>query len=1079
MKLEIWPLPFWSHVVIQIIGFLIIILPQSLAFDSPLYLVPLLVLEVAIFIPILYKRWKWIFYLGWELQFFLLLLFLVVFNYKGTFLVSDPHTRSIGFVAGFLIFLQILILAGFIFREKAVKPILITLSSSTALIVILLVGFVFNEGRYAFTENDPVEFITGTDFKPFYFPDSTREYKAITVYNPYDFELYYPDDSIYVKPLQNSTYVFTMINTGGNKDIFDISVSCPESVKCYLENASLLIERNEKIDVKINVSTEETGEFTSQISIISNSSGDIETIELNIISIDDAFSFSPMFHKEIATNIEGSLARIDYSLHNHADHSREFKMKVESPDGFQPYVGGNDSISWNFISSEAELEVGPNDTMEFQITPKLLQSKPGIYSINISVWPTEEPEKTLNGRIEFVFYRYTFIRIEDNLRGVDSEVVFPIEITDGSELTYEIENKDPDWKVELFDDNSIYITDSGEADINRSDVQGNLSLRVTYLGSGNIGDELEVFISVTGGGFSPSFGILSFIAGSAFTTLIAVAIAIPFGLSCAIFLAEYSPGWMRKILRPLLELLAGIPSVIYGLWGLLVFAPFLYEHIYPIFFDTLGPLSPLFEDREGSGRVLLTAGIVLAIMILPIIVTLSEDSIRAVSRELREGSIALGTTKWQSIRGVVLKKARSGIIASAILGTGRAIGETMAVLMIMRYTTSIPESLFDGTTTITGVMAAMFGDAWPFELSKHAIFGMGCVLFTVVFVLNTIVFYLYRGKNKEGSIFIRVTEKILKKLKIKLPKRGKKVSLKNMKTGLSPSQILRRVKFRNSKLLMASEYTMRSVFIFYIFIAVAILFLILFNVVVNGASAMKLSYLTEEEIGLGEGGFKNALVGSLYLVGISLAVSVPLSIGAAIYINEYAKENNLFNRAILFASDTLASTPSIVFGIFGFAIFVMFFKFKFTLMAGGLTLGVMVIPLLLRSSIEALKAVPKEQRDASLALGASKWKTILQVVLPSASGGILSGVILSIGRAIGETAAVIFTAGYSTHVARTIMSPSASMPNLLFQYYELSLTYPKLEDQLYAAALVLILVVLALNSIARFFQWRSGRMMRS
>jgi phosphate transport system permease protein len=177
----------------------------------------------------------------------------------------------------------------------------------------------------------------------------------------------------------------------------------------------------------------------------------------------------------------------------------------------------------------------------------------------------------------------------------------------------------------------------------------------------------------------------------------------------------------------------------------------------------------------------------------------------------------------------------------------------------------------------------------------------------------------------------------------------------------------------------------------------------------------------------------------------------------------------------MFASDTLASTPSIVFGAFGFMLFVLYLKFGFSLLAGGLTLGIMIIPLLLRSSIEALKSIPKDYREASLALGASKWQTVRNAVLPPATPMISSGVIISIGRAIGETAAILFTAGYTAHIATGLMEPAASMPNMIFIYYDLSTKFPILQEKVYSAAFVLILMILALNALARAISRKASR----
>jgi len=559
--------------------------------------------------------------------------------------------------------------------------------------------------------------------------------------------------------------------------------------------------------------------------------------------------------------------------------------------------------------------------------------------------------------------------------------------------------------------------------------------------------------------------------------LIALFFAVPVGLSSAIFLAEYCPKRIHDILRPLFELLAGIPSIIYGLWGYFTFGPFL-EKTFQTWIDaTLGRIIPFLAEPASAplnGATAFTAGLVLGIMILPIIITLSEDSIRSVSNSLKEGSIALGTTKWQTIKNVVLRKARSGILSSIILAMGRAIGETMAVLMILKVVTSHPESIFDKVGSMTGIIAGTFGWSFDLDRSRHAIFGIALVLFAIVFVLNVIV-YRVQNKPKKRSAFASWVEKVLSLFGNSF---RRPMNIKDLKRAKSKID----VKGSMSRPINAhvTEFAIRVLFILASVLVAVVLFYVLGNVLTTGISHFKFSYLTEREIagGLQGGGFANAMLGSVLLTLVALVISVPFSLGAGIYAQQYAKGSNIIARIILFASDTLASTPSIVFGAFGFIFFVIELQFRVSMIAAALTLAIMVIPFLLRATIEALKAIPRELSDASLAMGASKWQTIWNVILPPAVGGITSGVILAIGRAIGETAAIIFTAGYAFGYADTIMAPVATMPTMIFNYYDQSSLNPDLGHKVYSAAFVLISIVLILNSIARFFQWRSNRMMK-
>ena len=215
-----------------------------------------------------------------------------------------------------------------------------------------------------------------------------------------------------------------------------------------------------------------------------------------------------------------------------------------------------------------------------------------------------------------------------------------------------------------------------------------------------------------------SFGLLPMIVGSLAVTAGALCISIPFGLACAIFLTEFSPKGVRKIVKPMLELLAGIPSVVYGFIGVVILVPFIRE--------TLG----------GPGLSVLAASIVLGIMVLPTIISISIDSLEAVPRAYREGSIALGATRWQTTRMVMIPAAKSGIIASIILGMGRAVGETMAVIMVAGNAAAIPRAITNPVRTLTSNIALEMGYAAGEH--REALFATGVILFVIIMILNTV-----------------------------------------------------------------------------------------------------------------------------------------------------------------------------------------------------------------------------------------------------------------------------------------------------------------------------------------------------
>lgn len=231
------------------------------------------------------------------------------------------------------------------------------------------------------------------------------------------------------------------------------------------------------------------------------------------------------------------------------------------------------------------------------------------------------------------------------------------------------------------------------------------------------------------------FGALPFVYGTIVSSLIALLIAVPISLGISIFLAEYSPRWLRGPCSLLVELLAAVPSVIYGLWGIFVIIPWMRTTVEPglaRLFDFL----PFFQGPH-QGYGMLTGGIILAIMILPTISSISREVLRVVPNLLREGSLALGATRWESIRMVVLPAAKSGIIGAIILGLGRALGETMAVTMVIGNRPQIAASLFSPSYTMASVIANEYTEATS-DLYLSALSEIGLILFIVTVLLNIV-----------------------------------------------------------------------------------------------------------------------------------------------------------------------------------------------------------------------------------------------------------------------------------------------------------------------------------------------------
>jgi phosphate transport system permease protein len=239
------------------------------------------------------------------------------------------------------------------------------------------------------------------------------------------------------------------------------------------------------------------------------------------------------------------------------------------------------------------------------------------------------------------------------------------------------------------------------------------------------------------------FGALPAIYGTVITSLIAMLIAVPVGLLIAFFLTELCPQWLRRPIGIAIELLAGIPSIIYGIWGLFVFAPFLQETLQPFLINTLGNVPGIGPAFGGPpyGIGMLTAGLILAIMVLPFVTSISRDVFEAVPPVLKEAAYGLGCTTWEVVRNVVLPYARVGVIGGIMLSLGRALGETMAVTFVIGNAHRISASLLAPGTTISATIANEFTEAVG-DLYTSALIELGLLLFVITFIVLAFARYM-------------------------------------------------------------------------------------------------------------------------------------------------------------------------------------------------------------------------------------------------------------------------------------------------------------------------------------------------
>jgi phosphate transport system permease protein len=560
----------------------------------------------------------------------------------------------------------------------------------------------------------------------------------------------------------------------------------------------------------------------------------------------------------------------------------------------------------------------------------------------------------------------------------------------------------------------------------------------------------------------PLYGIFPLIVGTLLVTVGAIVFAVPLSIGCAIYVSDLASPRIKNVLKPAFELLAGIPSVVYGFFGLIVLTDFI-----RVTFDI------------PSGETWLAASILLGIMALPTIISVSEDAITAVPREFKEGSLAVGATRWQTISRVIVPAAISGIAAAIILGIGRAIGETMAVLMVAGNAAVIPDPIWNVLSpirTLTATLGIEMGEVSVGSEHYSALFGIAVVLLIITLIINLVAVAILRHL-KEGQYvhsghkpFIPISVKaLLKRIAGAILVATLIIFLFVAAPWyLAVAILLVFSAWYFGKDRLSREHIQKISFGFIAAAAVivlSILVIILGYIIINGFPAISWEFLTQAPKDLGrDGGIYPAIVGTLYLVAGAILIALPLGVGAAIYLVEYTREGRI-TRLIRTGVDLLNGTPSIVFGLFGFAFIVLYLTVGVSLLAGQVTLALMILSTVIRTTEESLKNIPHSLREGSLALGATRWQTISRAVLPPAVPGIVTGAILCIGRAAGETAPIMFTAVVfsSRFLPTSEFQPVMALPYHLFI---LATNVPGASTNQYGTALVLLALVVGMYAIA-------------
>ena len=566
-------------------------------------------------------------------------------------------------------------------------------------------------------------------------------------------------------------------------------------------------------------------------------------------------------------------------------------------------------------------------------------------------------------------------------------------------------------------------------------------------------EEATFFEFITGtdwvpNGRNPSFGIWPLLSGTALIAVGSLMISIPLGVAAALHLGEFASPRSRRFLKPIVEVLSGIPSVVHGFFALLVISPFMQRTIDATYFNAASAI------------------IVVAAMILPIIVSISDDAIRAVPREIKEAALGLGATRWEMATKVVLPSARSGIVAAVLLALARAVGETMAVTMAAGSVAALHFDPRLEVQTLTAYIAQVATGDIPPGPATDAGFAVGSALFVLTYSVNILAVGATRkrlgaNRGKMASLLFQI--------KVKLSMILDRIS-GDIEYNLTQSNpfiptkydLFRRRKEKVSRFIVASS----------LFVGLVFLLILLQTILETGLAGIDLQFLTNfPSYRANQAGIGPTIWGSLWLITLTMLFALPAGVGAAVYLTELAPEG-ILNQFLRRTLQNLAAVPSIIFGLVGLYVFSRMFGFGLSLLTGSLTLAMMVLPMIVVNKEEALLAVPKSFRDAALGVGATRWQAVRHHVLPNAVPGIATGAILSVARALGETAPILFVASLFSKTAPTgIMDGFLALPIQIFFWTR----HPKeaFHDLAASTILVLLMLLLILNIIAIFIRNRA------
>ena len=559
------------------------------------------------------------------------------------------------------------------------------------------------------------------------------------------------------------------------------------------------------------------------------------------------------------------------------------------------------------------------------------------------------------------------------------------------------------------------------------------------------------------------FGALPVIYGTLVSSFLALLIAVPVSVGTAVFLVRLAPRWLVTPVSFLVEVLAAIPSITYGLWGIAVLIPFLKNQAVPVL-RVFGNLPVIGKPFSGPmyGVSMLAAAIIIAIMIVPIVTAVTRDVLRAAPSDLQEGAYALGATWWQAT-WVVLGFSKMGIFGAVILGLARAIGETMAVVMLIGNTNDINFSLFAPGQTMASLIANEYLEADKPAYSQALIY-VALVLLLLTVLLNAAARLLVSSSTKRA-----------------MSKPAPPVKLENAITTPHSSEptaapVQRRERWQCDPKVRVFSKIMMGLCSVGATLTIALLAIIIGFVLFKGFSSLSWDFFTKLPGPAGDAiGMRNCIIGTVILIGLASIIGIPLGMMCGIYLAEYSR-GGWFSQSIRLVVDVLAGTPSIIVGVIVYELVVIPRAWHSALpawiplghysgVAGSLALAFMMCPIVARTTEEMLKLVPNTYREAALGVGASQFHTLFGVVLPAASKGIITGIMLAVARIAGETAPLMFTA-LGTDL--DVYDPRKQFPALTLKIFQYATSAePKWNQQAWAGMLVLVAVILVLSIAMR------------